>query len=169
MPVYKPEKNTRVPIAICVICMVCGFTLFLLGGMGIGWRLGQQIAALLLFVAAIEITTKYILTEYTYEISIADTVPDLIVTKRGGNRSMAVCNIGADSVVCVERCGKLRDFEQKYGRMDIRYNYYSNLGSKETLWIHFIHNGKKVLVTIEANEEFYAALKGCFRGGTDNT
>lgn len=169
MPVYKPEKNMKTPIVICIVCMVCGLILFLLGGMGIGWRLGQQIAALLLFVAAIEITTKNILTEYTYEISLADAVPDLIVTKRGGNRSMAVCNIGADSVVCIERCGKLRDFEQKYGRMDIRYNYYSNLGSKETLWIHFIHNGKKVLVTIEANEEFYAALKGDFRGGADNT
>ena len=165
MTVYKPEKNTKTPIAICVICILCGITLFLLGGLGIGWRLGQQILALLFLVAAIEITTKYILTEYVYEISHSDGAPDLIVTKIGGNRSMAVCNIGADSVVCVERRGKLRDFEQKYGRMDVRYNYFSNFGTKDVIWIHFIHNGKKVIVAIEANEEFYAEIKRCFADG----
>lgn len=165
MPVYKPEKNTRIPIIICVVCIICGFALFLLGGFNIGWRLGQQIAALLLFVIAIEITTKYILTDYVYEISLADSTPDLIVTKIGGSRSMAVCNIGADSVVCVERCGKLREFEQKYGRMEIRYNYYSNLAAKDIVWIHFVHNEKNVLVAIEANEEFYAELKRFFHNG----
>ena len=154
MPVYKPEKNTKKPIAICIVCIVCGITLFLLGGLGIGWRMGQQLAALVLLVIAIEVTTKYILTDYVYEISLADGSPDLIVTKIGGSRSMAVCNIGADSVVCIERRGKLREFEQKYGRMDVRYNYYSNLGATDIVWIHFIHNEKKAMVAIEANEAF---------------
>ena len=162
MPVYKPEKNTRVPIAICVTCIVCGIALFVLGGFGIGWRMGQQILALILLVVAIETTTKYILTEYVYEISLADGSPDLIVTKIGGSRSMAVCNIGADSVVCIERRGKLREFEQKYGRMEIRYNYYSNLGTKDVVWIHFMHNEKRVLVAIEANDAFYSELKRYF-------
>ncbi len=162
MPVYKPEKNTKTPVCICIACIVCGFTIFILGELGIGWQLGQQLVALVLFVVAIEITTKYILTEYIYEISLADGAPDLIVTKHGGSRSMAVCNIGADSIVCIERCGKLRDFEQKYGRMEMRYNYYSNLGTKDVVWIHFIHNEKNVLVAIEANGAFYAELKRYF-------
>jgi len=162
MPVYKPEKNIKIPVIICITCIVCGLTLFLLGGLNIGWRLGQQILALVLFVTAIETTTKFILTDYIYEISLTDGAPDLIVTKRGGNRSMAVCNIGADSVVCIERRGKLRDFEQKYGRMEIRYNYYSNLGVKDVVWIHFVHNDKNVLVAIEANEAFFAELKRYF-------
>ncbi len=166
MTVYKPEKNKKTPIAICVACLVCGFTLFMLGGLGIGWRLGQQIAALLLLVAAIEITTKYILTEYVYEIAVSTSgTADLVVTKIGGNRSMEVCNIGADSVVCVERRGKLREFEQKYGRMDVRYNYFSNFGTQDVVWIHFIHNGKKVIVAIEANEAFYAELRKYFPSG----
>ena len=162
MPIYKPEKNTITPILICVACIVSGLTLFILGGLGIGWRLGQQVIALILFVIAIEITTKYILTFYVYEISTANGAPDLIVTKIGGSRSMAVCNIGADSVICIERRGNLRDFEQKYGRMELRYNYYSNFGTKDVIWIHFLHNEKNVLVAIEANEEFYNELKRYF-------
>lgn len=167
MPVYKPEKNRKTPIAICVACIVCGLTLFVLGGMNIGWNLGQQIAALILLVIAIEITTKYILTEYVYEINLSDGSPDLIVTKIGGTRSMAVCNIGADSIVCVIKRGKLRDFEKKYGRMDARYNYYSNFGTKDIVWLHFIHNEKKIIVAIEANEAFYAEIKRYFPDKTD--
>ena len=162
MPVFKPEKNKKVPIAICIACIVCGITLFMLGNFGIGWRLGQQLAALGLLVTAIEVTTKFILTEYIYEISLADGAPDLVITKIGGNRSMVVCNIGAASVVCIERRGKLREFEEKYGKMVIRYNYYSNLGTRDVAWVHFIHNEKNVLVAIEANEEFFAELKKHF-------
>ena len=161
--IYKPEKNIKAPIAICVACIVCGLTLFLLGGAGIGWRLGQQLAALVLFVIAIEITTKYIQTSYVYEISVDDRGrSDLIVTKIGGSRSMAVCNIGDESVVCVVKKEKLGDFEKKYGRMDVRYNYYSNFGTNNVVWIHFIHNGKKALVAVEANEAFCAELVKCF-------
>lgn len=162
MPVYKPEKNKRTPIAICVACIVCGLTLFVMGNFGIGWKLGQQIAALGLLVTAIEITTKYIITEYVYEISFTDGAPDLIITKNGGNRSMVVCNIGANSIVSIEKRGKLREFEEKHGKMTVRYNYYSNFGTKDIVWIHFIHNDKKVLVAIESNEEFFSELKRNF-------
>ena len=168
MPVYKPEKNKKTPIIICAACIICGLVLFILGGLGFGWRLGQQLAALVLFVIAIEITTKYILTQYVYEISVADGMPDLIVTKIGGNRSMAVCNIGADSVVCIERSGDLKAFEQKYGKMELRYNYYSNFGTKEVVWVHFIHNNKNAMVAIEANDAFYAELKGYFPNRDNN-
>ena len=158
MIAYKPEKNNALPIALCIACMACGITLFALGNFGIGWRLGQQVAAVVLLVVAIEVTTKYILTDYVYEISTEHGTPDLIVTKIGGNRSMAVCNIGADSVVCIEKRGKLREFEEQHGRMDVRYNYISNLRAENVIWVHFIHNEKKALVAIEASDEFLAHL-----------
>lgn len=160
MPVvYKPERNLRMPAVVCIACMVCGAALFTLGGLGIGNRIVFQLLALLFFVGAIEITTKYIFTEYVYEISVENGAPDLIVTKIGGKRSMAVCNIGADSVICVQKRGKLRDFEEKYGKMDVRYNYYSNIKPEGSVaWIHFLHNEKRVLVAIEANDVFYAEL-----------
>ena len=49
--------------------------------------------------------------------------------------------------------------------MDDRYNYFSNFGTKDVIWIHFIHNGKNVIVTIEANEAFYAEIKRYFADG----
>ena len=158
MNTYKPEKNNSLAIALCIACMACAFSLFILGGLGIGWRLGQHLAALILLVISIEITTGFILTNYVYKISTEYGSADLIVTKIGGSRSMAVCNIGADSVVTVERAGKLREFEQRYGKMDTRYNYISNLRPQTVIWIHFIHNEKKVLVAIEGNEQFLAQL-----------
>ena len=164
MLTYKPTKNNALPIALCVACMVCGITLFVLGNFGIGWRLGQQVAAVVLLAVTIEVTTKYILTDYVYEISTEHGTPDLIITKIGGNRSMAVCNIGADSVVCIERRGKLREFEEKHGRMDVRYNYISNLRAENVVWIHFIHNDKKALVAIEVNDEFLDQLLRFFPG-----
>lgn len=161
--VYKPERKLRIPVAICIACIVCGAALFTLGGLGIGNRIVFQLLALLFFVGAIEITTKYIFTEYIYEISTENGVPDLIVTKIGGKRSMAVCNIGADSVICVETRGKLREFEEKHGKMDIRYNYYSNIMPEgSVVWIHFLHNEKRVLVAIEANDTFYGELRKSF-------
>ena len=163
MPVYKPEKNLKTPTTVCILCVIAGITVFLMGGMGIGWRLGMQLAGLLLLVAAVEISTKFIFTSYVYEISAAGVgQTDLIVTKIGGTRSMAVCNIGADSVVCIVKKEKLGEFEKKYGRMDVRYNYYANFGTADIVWIHFIHNEKKVLVAIEANEAFYSELRRYF-------
>ena len=157
--VYKPERKLRLPAAICIICMVCGATLFTLGGLGVWNRVILQILALMFFVAAIEVTTKYIYTEYVYEISIEAGQAELVVTKIGGRRSMAVCNIGSDSVICVEKRGKLRDFEKKYGKMDVRYNYYSNMKSDgAVVWIHFDHNGKRAMVAVEANEEFLGEI-----------
>ena len=117
----------------------------------------------MLFVIAIELTTKYIYSEYVYEISMENGTPDLVVTKIGGNRKMAVCSIGAESVICVEKRGKLREFEEKHGKMAVRYNYYANIAPKDSVvWIHFIHNEKKALVAIEANDAFYAELIRCF-------
>ena len=163
MTVYKPEKNLKTPIAVCIACVIAGITVFLMGGMGIGWRLGMQLAGLILLVTAVEISTKFIFSSYTYEISVpVSGGADLIVTKLGGTRSMAVCNIGADSVVCIVKKEKLGEFEKKYGRMDVRYNYYSNFGTSDVVWVHFIHNDKKALVAIEANGEFYAELRKYF-------
>lgn len=163
MPVYKPEKKTKLPIAICIVCIAVGISLFLLGNFNIGHRLTQQIIALVLLVIAIEITTKYILTDYVYEINLEHELPDLIVTKIGGNRKMAVCNIGADSVICVQRRGKTREFEEKYGRMDVRYSYISNMRPENVVWIHFLHNEKKALVAIEASDEFCEMLLRYFQ------
>ena len=163
MTVYKPEKNLKTPIAVCIACVIAGITVFLMGGMGIGWRLGMQLAGLILLVTAVEISTKFIFSSYTYEISVlAGGGADLVVTKIGGTRSMVVCNIGADSVVCIVKKEKLGEFEKKYGRMDVRYNYYANFGTSDVVWVHFIHNDKKALVAIEANEEFYAELRKYF-------
>ena len=99
----------------------------------------------------------------TFTVGVGQT--DLVVTKIGGTRSMAVCNIGSDSVVCIVKKEKLGEFEKKYGRMDVRYNYYSNFGTKDVVWIHFIHNEKKALVAIEANEAFYSELRKYFSSG----
>ena len=158
MPIYKPEKNSKLPITICIACIAVGIVIFILGNFNIGHRLTQQLIALVLMVIAIEITTKYILTDYVYEINPEHSSPDLIVTKIGGNRKMAVCNIGADSVICVQKRGKTKEFEEKYGRMDVKYSYISNLRAENVAWIHFIHNDKKVLVAIEVNDEFYGEI-----------
>ena len=159
MFVYKPEIKRKLPVTVCALSFALGAVLIILSILEIGWSLGEQVAALVMFVIGIEITTRYLMTEYTYKLGGDGDSPELAVIKRGGTREMAVCNIGFDTVVCVERRGKLRDFERKYGRMDARYNYCANMRPRDAAVIHFEFNGKKVLLTLEADDTFFSLLE----------
>lgn len=145
-------------VALCAVSFAVGAALFILSMLKIGWSLGEQIGALICFVTGIELTTRYIMTEYTYKLGGDDDSSTLSVVKKGGSREMTVCNIDASSIVEIRKDGKMGDFEKKYGKIDVRYNYCTNMSPESTALIYFIFNDKKVLLRIETDEPFFDEL-----------
>lgn len=159
MMLYRPPKKLKKPATVSIICIALALVLMVLSAMNIGWKLGEQILVLVLVVVFIDMLTRYYFTEYTYKLGGSEDDREFAVIKKGGNREMAVCNFNFSSVICVQRRGKLRSFEKDHGRMDARYNYTANMLSDEAVWIYFTFNGKKVLLTVEANDEFFRMLE----------
>lgn len=156
--VYKPKKDLKKPTAVSVFCVVCASVLLCLSSAEIGWRLGEQIGMLVFVVIFIDILTRYFFTDYRYKLSGREDRRELSVIKRGGNREMTVCNFDFSSVISVQRRGKLREFEKENGKVDVRYSYHVNMFTRDAVWIYFTFNGKKVLLTLEADDVFFEEL-----------
>lgn len=167
MTEYRPKKDLRKPTAVSVFCIVCAIAAVCLSSAGIGWRLGEQLAALIFIVVFIDILTRYFFTDYTYKLTEDEGKSELAVIKKGGNREMTVCNFELSSAISVQRRGKLREFEKENGRMDARYSYHVNMLTRDALWIYFTFNGKKILLTLEGDDAFFERLKQASRLGED--
>ena len=159
MYINKPPRKPQAPIAICATLFAIAATLVILSALKIGWNLGEQIGALLCIVIGIEITTRYLMTEYEYRLNGEGEQSEMAVIKRGGSRELTVCHFDFSTVMTVQRRGKLREMERKYGRIHTRYSYCVNMRSPDRAWIYFTFNEKRVLLEIEANEVFFAELQ----------
>ena len=119
----KPENN-KAKVAVAILGTLGG--IIFLASMQI--PLYQGIVALcgmLLIVAAISISVKYVISEFTYEITESDGEWLFVVGQRSGKRYTTLCRVGLASVVSIEKKKRSED-KEKSGKY-LRYSYIPTL------------------------------------------
>ena len=65
---YTPPKYNTPTVVICAMLFVCAGVALCFSALGIGYRLVMQLVAVAAMVAGIQLTSRYVLCSYTYQI-----------------------------------------------------------------------------------------------------
>ncbi len=150
-PKKQPKKATFFTIASIVIAAI----MYALGDIGIGPRAMFQLTSLILFAVGIMLMSRYLLTDYKYVISEEGETRYLIIIKISGKRQVEMAKFDIKEVYALGRYKKVRDFEAENGKVSSVYNYTTNLMPANEYHVAVTFNGKKILLRLEGDEEFF--------------
>ena len=148
----KPKKKEREAKWICIILLILAFTVFFLSDLFDYFRAAGQLSAVVLLFLFVQITTKFLLTEYEYVLE-EDT---LYLSSRQGKR---IKNLGG--IPISERCilQQRKKGEGKKNKLPVkkRFSYCQNLfpcNSYELL----CYDGEGMISLIFEPDEILAAM-----------
>lgn len=148
---YTPPRRTSVATVISGLCFAIAAAAFLASRLGAPYGGILQLICVAGLVAGIQITSRFILTEYTYRITGApgdDTLssealaamsadelaalPALTVVKRQGKSYRTLCNISLRTAITLTERAPLAEMERKYGTISKIFNFSANMFTKNT-------------------------------------
>ena len=97
----NPENN-KAKTAVAILGTLGG-VIFLVSMQIARYQGLVALAAMMLIVAALTVSVKYILSEFTYEITESDGEWLFVVGQRSGKRYTTLCRVGLASVVSIEK------------------------------------------------------------------
>ena len=97
----KPENN-KAKTAVAILGTLGG-VIFLVSMQIARYQGVVALCGMMLIVAALTISVKYILSEFTYEITESDGEWLFVVGQRSGKRYTTLCRVGLASVVSIEK------------------------------------------------------------------
>ena len=97
----KPENN-KAKVAVAILGTLGG-VIFLVSMQIARYQGVVALAAMMLIVAALTISVKYILSEFTYEITESDGEWLFVVGQQSGKRYTTLCRVGLASVRSIEK------------------------------------------------------------------
>ena len=119
----KPE-NIKAKAAVAILGTLGG-VIFLVSMQIPRYQGIVALFGMMFIVAALTISVKYILSEFTYEITESDGEWLFVVGQRSGKRYTTLCRVGLASVTSVEKI-KRSDDNGKSGEY-LRYSYIPTL------------------------------------------
>ena len=119
----KPENN-KAKAAVAILGTLGG-VIFLVSMQIPRYQGIVALFGMMFIVAALTISVKYILSEFTYEITESDGEWLFVVGQRSGKRYTTLCRVGLASVTSVEKI-KRSDDNGKSGEY-LRYSYIPTL------------------------------------------
>ncbi len=115
------------------------------------------LVAMMLIVAALTISVKYILSEFTYEITEADGEWLFVVGQRSGKRYTTLCRVGLASVRSIEK--KKRGEDEGRGGEHLRYSYIPTM-MPETYYVMTVENRyEKAKISLQLTDEMAELLR----------
>ena len=115
----KPENN-KAKVFVAIFGTLGGLLFFV--SMQIAHYRGVvALLAMMLIVAALTVSVKYILSEFSYEITNSDGEWLFVVGQRSGKRYTTLCRVGLSSVRSIEK--KKKGENKEKSREHLRYTY----------------------------------------------
>lgn len=159
---YKPAKKLRNTVIVIALIFAICLALLLLSAYVSKFKAILSIPAFALMLVAMQMTSRYVLTDYVYKINDIESSSDKIrfaAVKIIGKQKSAVCVFELSSVFNFEKklennLGKKGDKIKNHGKVDVRYNLKSNLTSLGVYRIFFEQDNKKIMVEIEISKAF---------------
>ena len=119
----KPENN-KAKVAVAILGTLGG-VIFLVSMQIARYQGVVALCGMMLIVAALTISVKYILSEFTYEITESDGEWLFVVGQRSGKRYTTLCRVGLASVRSIEK--KKRNEDKVKSGEYLRYSYLPTL------------------------------------------
>ena len=157
---YQPKNSNHVAPVTTVILFAVGAVSFLGSGF-LPYKMLFELTAVLTVTLGIQLTQKYLLTTYEYRLNDLDTLHahnDLIVVKKQGKRETVLCNLTLNAAVAAVRDESLGVIEKTYGKMGYRFHFFAELFPADRCGVILEFNGKRTLIRLQGNEDFYQAL-----------
>lgn len=178
---FIPQKENNAPTVISGLCIFAAAVCLLLSGAPYMPRGILQVFAVAFIVACVQITQRFILTSYEYELTDTglggsdyydgDILTggeefhgggryDFAVIMVQGRRRRTVCSLTTADLYAVYRDGKKNraEYEVKLGKTTLVYNYRRNLFPQNPLVCVFEQDDKLVEIRLECDESFESAL-----------
>lgn len=159
---YTPLKKNKPSIVISLILFICAGVCLIFDGLGIGYSLILQLITVITAVAAIFITARYTLSNFTYKLTRFDDIersPSFAVIKSQGTKNKQVCNLSLLTAIAVVPKAPLKEIEYKYGKITRRFNYCVNMFPEKSYYYIFEFNGSISTIEFESNSDFLATFK----------
>ncbi|HHW23912.1 MAG TPA: hypothetical protein PK778_09170 [Bacillota bacterium] len=189
---YVPPKKNNSAAVLSGILIFSAAVCLLLSGAPFMPRGILQIFFIAFAVAGIQITQRFVLTYYEYELltremsaglepaggdSVAVSMDgdepfdgryDFSVIRVQGERRKTVCCLSCTTLVGVYAGDKKsrEEAEKKYGKPNLVYNFKRNLFDAREVCALFEFNGKLVEIRLECSESFEGMLRSRIRGSS---
>ena len=115
------------------------------------------LVAMMLIVAALTISVKYILSEFTYEITNADGDWLFIVGQRSGKRCTTLCRVGLAFVTSIEK--KKRGEDKEKGADYQRFSFIPTLMPESYYVMTVEHRGDKSKIALQLTDPMADLLR----------
>lgn len=154
---YSPKKNSKAKLSALALILLSVVIAAAGGRVNSGGGI-FSVMAMVLLVAALYITTKFIIASYTYEIS----GDDLLVHKTIGAKKSTIASISLKTGYVVMKKPKTKEekdvFSARFGHTDLRLGFLQNIGAEVYVYVTEF-NGKKYEIYLETGEEFAHAIE----------
>ena len=131
----KPENN-KAKVAVAILGTLGG-VIFLVSMQIARYQGVVALCGMMLIVAALTVSVKYILSEFTYEITESDGEWLFVVGQRSGKRYTTLCRVGLASVRSIEK--KKRNEDKVKSGEYLRYSYLPTL-MPDTYYVMTVEN-----------------------------
>lgn len=165
--IYIPKKKPKKAALTTVLTLVSAIILYVLGEIIGKYKMLFGLPALILISVGLMVLSRYLLCDHKYVLSGIEskgTESGFSIIKVAGSREVALAHFDVISIYAIERKMGAKEFEKKHGAVDKIYNYCSNLRPADICSMAIEFNGKKVLFLIEADENFFNAIKNEIAG-----
>ena len=151
----KEIKNAAIFSGICIFSAAALITASMFVSNFAVVRLVYRLSAVVFATAAIQITSRFILSDYIY---ILDKT-NFIIVKVNGAKSAQVCNISLETSISVfEKNKKFSEIEKQFDKFN-KTNFCQNMIPYKLYVYIFELNQKKSAVIFEPDRNFIAEMQ----------
>lgn len=159
---YMPQRKPRAALTITGLLFLCAVLLLFVSFQILAYKVFFQLAFVLCFTFGIQTAVRYALTDFCYcldNLLYLDQNNSFRVVKIGGKRENLVCDIDFMYVCEVAPKAEFERLLQKYGKIENRCNFCTNLFSKEAYVMVYQTDNRYECVYFEADQAFLAEIK----------
>ena len=155
-----PERENNIASLATLLCGIGGIVLFAAANY-IPYPSITQMVGLVLLVICVMMAVRW-KTNYRYRIGedAEDGTVELSVIRLRGKKTMTLCRLALRDLREIDPSNPedRKAHKQKYSGDKI-YNYCSDVLPRRATYLHFEENGNRIILCLQASEEFLIKLK----------
>jgi hypothetical protein len=160
--IYRSQRQTKAALVLTVLLLAVAAVCGVISGLGFGWKSLWQILMMGALVAVIQITQRYLLSDYEY---ILDPIEDVLTHNRltviriVGERRTSVFTVPLSSLTEVIPYRKGESLKETYGTPAQRMDFCPDLFPSGSYLLLFESNGDLTAVRLQCDAAFAEELK----------
>lgn len=160
--VYTPKRSNKRAFWITLALFTVAAAGFLASAV-LPYRALFQIIAVIGVTIGIQLTQKYLLTDYEYSFAsntndYGETTVTLTVVRKQGKRSTVMCNLNVNPRCRIVDYQPAKKLEERYGRINFRYDFCVDICPKTAYSVILDFRDDKAVLKLQCDESFAKAF-----------